>query len=209
MDTKPAAETGALKACGSPRVYRATAIVLAGGLSTRMGRNKAMLEVRGEPLIVRILQQLDERFTEVLVSARDNGDYGFLNHRVVPDRLPDCGPLMAIASALERSSNDLNFVVSCDVPELSFPLIDRLLQEAARGDGAVPVTEDSRYEPLYAVYRKSILPTANEALLRGDRRVIAMFSGRVIRKVSLPNGTNIKNLNTAADYKEYCDSIRV
>jgi molybdopterin-guanine dinucleotide biosynthesis protein A len=187
----------------------ATAIVLAGGLSSRMGCDKAMLEVNGEPLIARILQQLDERFAEVLVSARDKGDYRFLNHRVVPDRLPGLGPLMAIVSALESSRNDLNFVVSCDVPELTFALIERLLQEATRGDGAVPVTEESRYEPLFAVYRKSILPAANEALLRGDRRVIDMFSGRVIRKVYLPNGTNIKNLNTVADYNAYCDSIRV
>ena len=181
----------------------ATAIVLAGGNSSRVGRDKAMLKIDGVPIIERIVRQLEPRFSEILIGARSKSDYRFFKRRVVADRIPGQGPLMAIASCLEISSNDLNFVVSCDVPDLPYDLIDRLLQEASQGDGAVPVRDGSRYEPLFAVYRKSMLVAANEALTRGDRKVISMYPGRAIREVHLDNRVEIRNLNTIADYQEY------
>lgn len=163
-----------------------------------------MLEIEGVPIIERIVRQLEPRFSEILISARSESDYRFLKRRVVADRIPGQGPLMAIASCLEVSSRDLNFVVSCDIPDLPIDLIDRLLQEASQGDGAVPVGADSRYEPLFAVYRKSMLASANEALARGERRVVSMYPGKKIRPVPLDKQVRLRNINTIADYQAYC-----
>jgi molybdopterin-guanine dinucleotide biosynthesis protein A len=182
---------------------RATAIVLAGGLSSRMGRDKAMLEIDGTTLIERIVRQLKPLFSEILISARGPNDYAFLGLRVVPDKSPGQGPLMAIASALEASSNDLNFVVSCDIPDLPEDLIATLLREAINGDGAVPVRERWFYEPLFAAYRKSMVTAANQALARGQRRVVDMYQNRAIREIHLESDWEIKNLNTADDFRHY------
>jgi molybdopterin-guanine dinucleotide biosynthesis protein A len=172
-----------------------------------MGRDKALLDIAGMPLIERTVTQLEGRFAELLVSVRHSEDYPFITHRKVADRLPGQGPLMAIACSLECSRTDLNFFVSCDVPELSFELIERLLQAARRGDGAVAVTSEGRVEPLFAVYRKSLLSAITEHLARGHRKVTDIYAGHEIIRVSMPADVSINNLNTMADYQNYCAFI--
>lgn len=168
-----------------------------------MGRDKAMLELEGVTLIERIVQRLKPLFAETLISARQPDAYPFLKLRVVADRVSGQGPLMAIASALAASANDLNFVVSCDNPSLSIDLIETLLRAATKGDAAVPVRSDGSYEPLFAVYRKSMGIAADAALARGDRKVIAMYQKRTIISVRLRSDAEIKNINTIDDYYEY------
>jgi molybdopterin-guanine dinucleotide biosynthesis protein A len=184
----------------------ATAIVLAGGLSSRMERDKALLRIDGVTLIERVVARLKPVFKETIISARNRDDYAFLGLRVVPDCVPGQGPLMAIASSLTVSSNDLNFVVSCDIPSLPIDLVAALLRAARNGDGAVAVRSDGRYEPLFAVYRKSMGLAAEEALRRGGRKVTAMYQDRVIQPVRIKNGTTLKNINTMADYHDYCSA---
>ena len=181
----------------------ATAIVLAGGLSSRMGRDKALLDIDGVTLIERIVAQLKSVFSEIIISARTRNDYAFLGLRVVPDRVPGQGPLMAIASSLEASSSEYNFVVSCDIPSLPIDLVRELFYEAKNGDGAVAITSDGKYEPLFAVYRKSMALAAQDALRGGNRRVVAMYQNRAIRPVRMKSGVALKNINTPADYSGY------
>jgi len=169
-----------------------------------MGRDKALLEIDGVTLIERIVAQLKPFFNETIISSRKREDYAFLDLRVVPDRVSGQGPLMAIASSLTASSNDLNFVVSCDIPLIPIDLVMELLGEAGNGDGAVAVTSDGKVEPLFAVYHKSMGLAAQEALRRGDRKVVAMYQNRAIRPVRMRSGLVLKNVNTLADYHDYC-----
>ena len=183
---------------------RATAIVLAGGKSTRMGKDKALLPVDGVPMLQRIIGQLRPSFSEILISASKASDYPEMGCRVVPDTIGDQGPLRALASALAASSNDVNLVVPCDLPDLPQHLIARLLREAASADGVVPVDGDGRYEPLLAVYRRNMLPRAEQALAGGARRVISMYDGMKIRTIPADGEGELKNLNTMADYLARC-----
>ena len=182
---------------------RATAVVLAGGKSSRMGCDKAMLSIDGVPMITRIVRQLERSFAEVLVCGGAR-DYAFLGHRAIPDRVPGRGPLMALASALEASSHDLNLVAPCDVPDLPADLIARLVREARDADAAVPVTQDGHLEPLLAVYRKAMAPAARAALERGERKVVSMYGSCRIRRIPLDGGVELRNLNTMADYLACC-----
>jgi molybdopterin-guanine dinucleotide biosynthesis protein A len=184
--------------------YHATAIVLAGGLSSRMGRDKALLEIDGAPLIERLVTALDTRFSELLVSVRHPSHYPAIAHRKIADEVAGEGPLMAIASSLAVSRHDLNFIVSCDIPELPFGFIERLLDRASEADGAVAINAEGRIEPLFAVYRKSLLPSARRALSQGLRRVAEMYTDNQIREVRIPPGVCISNLNTPSDYETYC-----
>ena len=182
---------------------RATAVVLAGGRSRRMGRDKALLEVDGRPLIQRIVDRLRPHFERVVVSADDAAKYAFLDLEVIPDQDPDQGPMMAIASTLLRSPHDLNFYVPCDLPDIPLRLMARLLRHGRTGGGAdivVPITPKGRYEPLFAVYRKTALPVIERHLAAGERKIIQVYEDCSTVTVPLQGAAGLENVNTMADY---------
>lgn len=182
---------------------QATAIVLAGGESRRMGKNKALLPVNGRPMIEHVCAQLRNQFDQILVSADEAEKYAFLEWDVVRDRIPGWGPLMGMASALERSANDLNFVVACDMPDIDMTFA-RCLLSAARGyDAVVPRTGARLFEPLFAVYRKTVLRVMRDLLKAGERRIRPVFDHCRVKYIEWPNSKRPQNLNTLEEYKAY------
>lgn len=181
----------------------AAAIVLAGGKSTRMGQDKRFLAFRGRPLIEYVCHQLRGSFPEVLIAANDATRLAFLALPVVPDAMPGQGPLGGMASALAASNYDLNFFVACDIPFIDFTLVERLMRAAAGCDGAVPATPDGRLEPLFAVYRKSLLPAMRDALAHGNRRIRDVFAHGRVNTIPLRGSLVPQNLNTAEDYRAF------
>jgi len=124
-----------------------------------MGTDKALLDFDGRPLIARLVDRLRPEFAEVLVSSNSPRTYAFLGVDVIPDEQPDVGPLGAIVSCLARSSRDLHFVVACDMPGVRMDAVHRLLAIAREQecDAVIPVSAEGLYEPLLAVYRRSVL----------------------------------------------------
>ena len=179
---------------------QATAIVMAGGDSRRMGRDKSLLPIEGQPMISHIISQLEPSFQNLLVSAARADAFPFLGLEVVPDQAPGAGPLMALVSALEKSKTELNLVVPCDIPDPPQHLIAQLLREARDAEVVVPVTARGELEPLFAVYRKSVLASAREALAQGKRRVISFYPKHTVKKLPLAPETTLLNLNTMEDY---------
>lgn len=178
----------------------ATAIVLAGGQSRRMGRDKALLPVAGRPMIERIVEMLRPFFEEILVSSAEPDRYSFLGERIVVDSEPGQGPLRGVASALACSSHDTNLVVACDVPDPPLWLALRLLRAARGAGGAVPLRAGGGWEPLFAVYDRKGLSLMEAALARGERRIARLFSALGMRSVLLPEGTRVEDLDTPEDY---------
>jgi len=192
--------------CKSPgTTTRATAIILAGGRSSRMGADKSLLSVDGQPIIERIRERLAGRFDQVLISANEPEKLAFLGLEVIPDRIPGQGPLMGIASALEASSSELNFVVACDIPHIHIALVEEMLAEADRSgtDVVVPTTGSEEYEPLFAVYRKSALEAINKVLVSGGRRISDIFALCRVKHIRLRDADRLRNLNTPAEYEEF------
>jgi len=184
----------------------ATAIIMAGGNSVRMGKDKDMLPINGQPMIKHTIGWLRPHFNQILISSNDISKYSFPNVEVVPDKIAGQGPLMGIASALEASANEVNFVIACDIPEIDISFIKMMLRQALSGyDAVVPRTGPSQYEPLFAIYRKGILDTANELLSSGKRKIDEMFSRCRVRYIDLSDTEQIKNLNTMNDYLEFLE----
>jgi molybdenum cofactor guanylyltransferase len=181
----------------------ATAVILAGGASRRMGRDKSMMPVGNRPMIEHIYRQLEPNFQEVLISCAETGKYSFLGAQEVPDEVLGQGPLMGIVSALSASANDLCAVVACDIPEVDMPLLRRMLRTAEGFDAVVPRSEGKRHEPLFAVYSKSILPVAREAIAAGRRKVDAIYESCNIRFLELDAETQLHNINTEDDYQSF------
>ena len=177
----------------------AAAIVLAGGKSSRMGQDKSLMVFSGQPLVEHVVSQLLPLFQEVMVAADQPDKFGFLSCAIVPDEAPDQGPLMGIASCLSTSSHDLNFVTACDIPHMNLELIDTLIREAEGYGIAVPRSADGLLEPLFAVYRRSVIGPARALLAESRRGVRELFPLVKTRYVEMPGGW-YRNLNTLSDY---------
>jgi molybdenum cofactor guanylyltransferase len=183
--------------------HRATAIVLAGGKSERMGQDKALLRVDGQPLIAHICAQLAPHFDEVLVSTSTPEQYGFLDVKRVPDKAPGAGPLMGIASALEVSRHDLNLVAPCDMPRIDLRLMRRMLREARHYDAVIPVSAAGDVQPLFAVYSKRALPIVNAALAEGQRSVKETFKRCRVKYLEISEPEALRNLNTRDEFARF------
>jgi len=182
---------------------KATAIILAGGSSGRMGADKSLLPIKSKPIIECICEQLRDSFEQILISANEADKLAFLGFEIVPDKQTGQGPLMGIASALEASENELNFVVACDIPDIDLKFVKRLLTEAQEADIVIPTTDaNEKLEPLFAVYRKSTLKAINEVLASGGRKISDIFSRCNVRYIKMETG-QITNLNTMDEYEQF------
>jgi molybdopterin-guanine dinucleotide biosynthesis protein A len=182
---------------------RATAIIMAGGQSRRMGQDKAVLEINGTPAIKYVYEQLRLYFDQILVSSNNMAKHSFPGVKVVPDEVAGKGPLMGIASALRVSRNDTNFVIACDIPEVDIDFVRRMIRESKGFDAVVPQTKAFQYEPLFAVYKKSILAEIDKAIASGKHRVIAPLEHCKVKYFDLHGDMQLRNLNTMNDYCEF------
>ena len=190
----------------SKKPLPASAIVLAGGDSRRMGRDKALLPIAGRPLIETIVRQLGERFDDIVVSARRADDYRFLGLEIVADAEPGQGPLRGIASALPRTKHKIAFVTACDIPRIDLGFVERLLGLAEGFDLVLPFRPPNFYEPLFAVYRRSVAGPAEDILAAGKRSLLELLDKVRVRRIEIPEGISFGNLNTRADYRKLIDS---
>ncbi|PKN70763.1 MAG: molybdenum cofactor guanylyltransferase [Deltaproteobacteria bacterium HGW-Deltaproteobacteria-12] len=184
----------------------AAAIILAGGKSSRMGRDKSLLFANNLPMIEKIVTQLKDHFPEIIIGASDTEKYRFLGLPVIPDLEEGKGPLMGIYSTLLYSSHEINFVVACDIPDLDIKYVQEMIRQAQNHQIVIPTWNDGKYEPLFAVYKKSVLDQAKELLGAGKRKISLLFDLVDVKYLPLPADVKwYKNLNTMEDYKKYIE----
>lgn len=152
-----------------------TVAVQAGGNSTRMGRDKALLPFLGKPLIARVLERLTPIADEMLVITNRPQDYQFLGVPLYMDIVPGRGALGGLYTCLSVAHHALVAVVACDMPFVNRHLLaaacDLLVSQDF--DAVIPLT-DQGMEPLHAVYRReTCLPAIQEALEAGAWKAIA------------------------------------
>ena len=184
-----------------------TAIILAGGNNSRIGRNKAMLNVGSISFIEYVINQIRPLFGEIIISSNEPALYKELSCRIITDKSEGQGPLMGIYSCLLEMQNDIAFVSTCDVPELNLPFLNKLLSYSQNYDIVVPILSDGKYEPLFAVYNKTGI-SAIEKILNSERRKISLiFNELNVKYVPLNDLTWYHNINTEEDYREFIDKI--
>ncbi len=181
----------------------ATAIVLAGGKSQRMGKDKSLISISGRPLIELIADQLKRNFENILISSNATNKFDFLELPVVNDSRPDCGPLMGILSALNASKTDLNFITSCDAPNIFLPYVRKMLKAADKYDLVIPRYSNGKVEPLFAIYRKNVAEHCEDLLNRRHYKISGLFDR--VRTKFLPFEASewYQNLNTLEDLEKF------
>ncbi|HJV17154.1 MAG TPA: molybdenum cofactor guanylyltransferase [Bacillales bacterium] len=139
------------------------AIILSGGKSSRMGTNKALLEINQKPNIERIASQLKRNFDELILVTNDPEAYQFLDLTTVRDRYPKKGPLAGIHAGLTASRCEVNLIVACDMPFISVKLALDLVHQIGNYDAVIPVINGKQH-PLFSVFKKKTIVKIEESI---------------------------------------------
>ena len=172
-----------------------SAAVLAGGQSTRMGRDKALLPLAGggPAMLALVLDSLAVIADDVFIVANDPGKYHVFGVRVVADLHPGNGALGGIQAAIEHASHQRCLVVACDMPFLNTALLRRMADEPRNYDVLVPLIPGvSRqggdglvFQTLHAIYSKECLPPIERRMAEGKRQVIGFFEDVIVRTLDI------------------------
>jgi molybdopterin-guanine dinucleotide biosynthesis protein A len=184
------------------------AFILAGGKSSRMGRDKAFLEFRGETLLARSLKLA--RAVSEHVRIVGNAEKFSAFAPVIEDIYRDCGPLGGIHAALSSIIAELNFMLAVDLPFLDSNLLEYLTVEAKKSDALVTVPKaGAGFQPLCAIYRRDFGTLADEALRHHHNQIDLLFAKinpRIIDERELTRAgfspEMFRNLNTPEDLEE-------
>ncbi|MEK7241425.1 MAG: molybdenum cofactor guanylyltransferase [Planctomycetota bacterium] len=198
-----------------------SAVILAGGKSSRMGQDKAFLKIGNRTIVEYQLQRLNPLFEELLLSTNLPEKFAHLGLETVQDFIPDRGPLVGIYSSLLKARYSHLFAIACDMPFISPGLITYMKEDCKDYDVTVPETERG-LEPLHAIYSKTCLPAMKEyvgkkdgkepALSGAKGRVIEFFPQVKVRVVTkeeisrIPGGNEaFLNFNTMEEYRKQVD----
>jgi molybdopterin-guanine dinucleotide biosynthesis protein A len=188
-----------------------TIAIQAGGLSTRMGQDKALMPFLGRPLIAHIVERLGALADELIVTTNDPENYAFLGLPLFQDPFPGLGALGGLYTALNAARQPLVAVIACDMPFVLPDLLraqrDLLIREEA--DAVIPRSPEG-LEPLHAIYRReACLPEVQKALEAGERKMTAWLPAVNVRVMEPhevaaidPGFRSFINLNRPEEFHE-------
>jgi molybdopterin-guanine dinucleotide biosynthesis protein A len=198
-----------------------SAVILAGGISSRLGAEKSRLEFEGRPLLCQTVEKLLRVTDEVIIVARNENHARCLKELVGEsgsgprtiftwDSVSGFGPVAGLDAGMRCAKGGLAFATGCDLPFLNLEVIDLLFDLANAKEGyeaAVPVQPNGFLEPLHAVYdREKMLSACRRALEKGERRIHVPLQELCIRRVPVqslrlldPELLTLFNLNTPED----------
>lgn len=180
--------------------------VLAGGRSTRMGQDKALLPWKGSTLIESVAREVLQAAGNVTLigSPELYGNLGFPGcFPVIPDRIEGCGPMGGLHAALSVTTADWNVLAACDMPGVTCQLLEELLAaaEASGADALVPQTPGG-LEPLCAVYHVRLLPAVESAIQSKLLKMHDFVSRIEARLWPVAQASLFRNLNTPKQLSE-------
>jgi molybdopterin-guanine dinucleotide biosynthesis protein A len=184
-----------------------TAVILAGGESRRMKRDKLALPFGASSLLASAVCRFSACFDTVVLSVADAGKYPEIDAVRVTDIYKGCGPLGGLHAALKSAGDEGVFLVAADLPYSDPRTALRMIELCTSGDVCILTDSRSRYEPLFGYYRKSILPHVENALQSGDYKLAALLEKVMLRVVtekelgSLWNEKLLLNINYPEDYE--------
>lgn len=151
-------------------MIQATGIINAGGKSSRMGTNKALLTINGKTVIEQIADELKKVVSSIIIVTNSFEQYEFLGLPMVEDKWKGMGPLAGIHAGLSASETDKNLVVACDMPFVSSDLGKVLIDFLDEYQAAVP-NISGQLHPLFAAYRKDVREEINRSLENEQLRI--------------------------------------
>ena len=188
-------------------------VILAGGKSLRMGRDKALLEVHGQSLIARAAAVLSSVSDEIVISANDPTPYASLCLPVISDVYAEQGPLAGLHAAMTWTRRPLVLLLACDLPRVWSGLLLSLIDLSSGYDAVIPRTSDGLAHPLCATYRRACLPFVERALIHQVNKMTGFLedSSLKVRWLSPAEGCftdgDLVNINCPNDLEDFLGKI--
>jgi len=181
-----------------------TGVILAGGKSTRMGRDKALLDFGGVSFIDRIAASLSGVTEPVVISTGEGGRYPQAGLPVVTDNCPGCGALGGIQAVLAHMSTPRALFVPCDLPLVTSAACRRMA-EAVMPQQVIVARCGGRLQPLFGIYGKEALPVIERCLASGRYSVMACLEELDVAVVDFSDPALLFNINTPDEYGRLLD----
>jgi molybdopterin-guanine dinucleotide biosynthesis protein A len=184
-----------------------TAIILAGGKSSRMGKNKAMLKLGNKTLIETICDTVKPKVKNIIIITNTPQEYEFLNYPKFKDVRKKSCPLVGIYTGLLKSETFLNLVIACDLPFISSNFVEFLTENGTDHD-VFAIEDEKGIEPLCAIYSKNCIPFIEKSLNDGEFRVTDFYknvNAKIVKFESKENFYNSKiffNVNTPEEFEK-------
>jgi molybdopterin-guanine dinucleotide biosynthesis protein A len=182
-------------------------VILAGGKSSRMGEDKALMPFLGSSLLDFILSQISDLGEERIIISNTPDDYQRFGLPVFKDVIPDIGALGGIYSALTYASFQHCLLFACDMPFVNQPLIKHMANIIPEFDAVIPrLRKDEFAEPFRAFYSKNCISSIQIQIKKGERKVVSFFDSVSIRYLEAeeihkfdPQELTFFNVNTPED----------
>ncbi len=178
------------------------AVILAGGASRRMGRDKATLLYEGVTLLERTVSTVSQRCSPVLVIAAPGQPLPPVQAEVLRDEARGVGPLLATGRGLRAAAAagvELAFVCAVDMPLLDAALIDELVGPAVRLGADVVLPWDGRDHYLAGIYRTLLADRVAKLIAAGERSMRALVDSVDTQRIVMPERPALTNVKSAAD----------
>ena len=182
-----------------------TIAILAGGQSSRMGTDKAMLDVDGEPLLARIAREAVSTGCRTIVVGRERpADWAVDGVEFVVDTETGLGPIGGLAVALSTADGPV-LMLACDMPRLTRSSIGWLVEETDSWAPAwgLAVRNGDQIEPLFSVYQPTLIPMVDERIRHGRRSLYGLIEETSFDFVNAPDDIRAEmvNVNTAEEWE--------
>jgi molybdopterin-guanine dinucleotide biosynthesis protein A len=179
------------------------AVILAGGRSSRMGRDKALLPFGGSPTLAQYQYgRLIRLFPKVSISTKT--DKFPFRAPLILDRAEESSPMIALATVLKTVASDAVFILGVDLPFVDEAVIQRLLQSFAdnpEAEAVLPVTPTGA-EPLCAIYSRRLLPGIEASIDQGNHRLQSLLEEKKTLRIPFEDPAPFANLNHPEEYEQ-------
>lgn len=186
-----------------------SAAILAGGMSTRFGTDKALFAIDGAPMICRVHDRLCRQFKHVFVAGGQEAAIRNLGLEYYPDNIRGKGILSGLHTALRHATSEWVFCCACDMPLVNQAVIRLILDQRPHGDVLLPVIGEMR-QPLHALYRTSIMPVVEQCCRTASNHLPDLLTSVSVRYLDdsyfdhLPNyRLSFVNMNDQATLDSY------
>ena len=183
-----------------------TGIILCGGKSRRMGKNKALLKINDKYVISYVIDLLQPFCDEIILSTNTN-ELDFLGYKTVKDLYDNICPISGIFSSLLKSKNKKNVILSCDTPFINGLLINELLSYLHTYDVVLPEL-NGYLQPMTGVFKKDIIPLVNKEIQEGNYIPPRIFEKCNLKKLKVERRSRYYhedlffNINKPVDFEK-------
>ena len=197
-----------------------SAIVLAGGQSSRMGQDKALVEIEGKPLLQRVCEIAQACADSIYIVSPHNKRYQhlpidqvkFIQEEPLPIDVMPHGPLVGFAQGLSFVQTDWVLLLACDLPNLQVEVLQQWIRELPQTPSEVvavlPKNPQGWWEPLCGFYHRRCLVDLEAFMQTGGRSFQRWLSHQTVQELPLLNPQMLFNCNTPEDLKQAGGAIR-